>query len=289
MSLLLWMVMAGGLKSVLPRVFGHRSGIDALRGAVRFAGQRGISYLTLYAFSSENWSRPEDEVGFLMNLLRHYTQKELPFLNENNVSVSFIGRKKGLPEDIIGLMEELEEKTSENSGLKLILAVNYGAYNEIIDSVRHIIDSNIDATELSDEDIQNALESGLTTADFPNPDLLIRTAGEKRISNFLLWQCAYSEFYFTDLLWPDFNDTAFEDALSEYSRRERRYGALDKFKDLLPRTLSSCVLLLIGYFLFFGTSLISLAIISLLGALCFFEFFSLARKIENNNFFKLSF
>ena len=213
-------------KRFLPRVFGHRSGIDALRGAVRFAGQRGISYLTLYAFSSENWSRPEDEVGFLMNLLRHYTQKELPFLNENNVSVSFIGRKKVLPEDIIGLMEELEEKTSENSGLKLILAVNYGAYNEIIDSVRHIIDSNIDATELSDEDIQNALESGLTTADFPNPDLLIRTAGEKRISNFLLWQCAYSEFYFTDLLWPDFNDTAFEDALSEYSRRERRYGAL---------------------------------------------------------------
>ena len=213
-------------KRFLPRVFGHRSGIDALRRAIRFAGKKNISYLTLYAFSSENWSRPEDEVTFLMNLLRHYTQKELPFLNENNVSVSFIGRKTGLAKDIVDLMNNLEEVTKSNTGLNLILAVNYGAYNEIIDAVKKIITSDSFLEEPTDQDIQNALEAGLSTAGIPNPDLLIRTAGEQRISNFLLWQCAYSEFYFTDLLWPDFDEIAFDEALIEYSRRERRYGAL---------------------------------------------------------------
>ncbi|MEM6603758.1 MAG: isoprenyl transferase [Pseudomonadota bacterium] len=212
-------------KRYLPRVFGHRSGVDALRKAVQHSGKRGIDFLTLFAFSSENWNRPEEEVGFLMNLLRIYIEKETDFLNKNNVRVRFIGKREGLPSDIQNLMDQMIDVTSGNTGLTLSLAVNYGSHNEILDAFYGIL-QNKKTSNMSKTELKEAFEQNLLTCDLPDPDLLIRTAGEKRISNFLLWQIAYSELYFTDVLWPDFDEAAYDAALSDYATRERRYGAL---------------------------------------------------------------
>ena len=212
-------------KRFLPRVFGHRAGVEVLRKIVKYASNVGVSYLTLYAFSSENWKRSGDEVNFLMNLLRLYIQKEINFLNEHHVRVMFIGRRHEMAQDVIDLMNHMEQETANNTGLSLVLAVNYGSHNEILDAVSSLLETS-KYDEITTDNLQQEFEKRMASQHIPYPDLLIRTAGEKRISNFLLWQIAYSELYFTDTLWPDFNEKSLADAINDYQTRERRYGGL---------------------------------------------------------------
>ena len=209
----------------LPRVMGHRKGAEAVRSTVTACGELGISYLTLYAFSSENWKRPMEEVDDLMGLLRHYLRNELNRLNRNNVRLRCIGQRERLAPDIVDLIEDAEGDTAANTGLTLILALNYGGQAEIVDAARQIarnVDKGLLDPELIDETI---FASHLQTKDFPDPDIIIRTSGEQRLSNFLLWQAAYAEFLFIDDFWPDFTKDRLLDAVNEYRSRDRRYGA----------------------------------------------------------------
>ena len=209
----------------LPRVMGHRRGTDAARAAVRSAAELGIEYLTLYSFSSENWRRPLEEVSELMALLRRYLQSEVADLHANNVRLRVIGDRQRLPNDIVGLIENSEALTRDNRGIQVIMALSYGSRGEITEAVRAIAES-VRAGRLRADDITEALvESQLATAGIPDPDLVIRTSGEKRLSNFLLWQAAYAELVFLDTLWPDFTKRDLEDAIREFYRRHRRYGA----------------------------------------------------------------
>ncbi|NBN62311.1 isoprenyl transferase [Microvirga tunisiensis] len=210
----------------LPRTDGHRHGLDALRGVIRHAGERGIDYLTVFSFSSENWSRPPAEVSFLMGLLRRFVQRDLSELHQANVRVRIIGEREGLEPGIRGLLEESETLTRNNSGLTLIVAFNYGARDELVRAMRRIA-GEVAAGTLAPEAVTDQLVSSrLDTAGIPDPDLIIRTSGELRLSNFLLWQAAYAEFFFSPVLWPDFDAAAFDAALSAYAARERRFGGL---------------------------------------------------------------
>jgi undecaprenyl diphosphate synthase len=210
----------------LPRVAGHRRGADAVRNAVESAGDLGVRYLTLFGFSSENWRRPVDEVSDLMGLLRHYLRSEIAEMHKKGVRVRIIGDRARLPADIVKLIEGAEETTRANTRLDLVVALSYGARDEIVGAARSLAAAakrgEIDPAAIDEE----AFSRRLLTADIPDPDLLVRTSGEKRISNFLLWQCAYAEFVFLDVLWPDFGRREFEAALAEFGRRERRYGAV---------------------------------------------------------------
>jgi len=204
---------------------GHRKGAKAVRTTVTACGELGIKYLTLYAFSSENWKRPRDEVDDLMGLLRHYLRNELNRLNKNNVRLRCIGRRDRLPRDIVDLIEESEAKTRDNTGLTLILALSYGAHAEIVEAARTIAEKAASG-EIRPEDVDEKLfSSHLQTADFPDPDIIIRTSGEQRLSNFLLWQAAYAELLFLDDYWPDFTKEKLLAAIDNYRSRERRYGA----------------------------------------------------------------
>jgi undecaprenyl diphosphate synthase len=210
----------------LPRGEGHRRGVEALRGAVRYAVRRGIRYLTLFSFSSENWSRPEDEIQGLFNLVRIFIRNDLAELNRNGVKVRVIGARNAIPEDIRGLIDETERVTGGNRGLQLVVAFNYGARDEIVRAAQRLAE-RVARGELSPSDIdQETFESALDTAGIPDPDLIIRTSGEQRVSNFLLWQAAYAEFIFLPVLWPEFGDDDFALALDEYAARERRYGGV---------------------------------------------------------------
>ncbi len=210
----------------LPRGEGHRRGVEALRRAVRFAGRRGLRYLTLFSFSSENWSRPTEEVQGLFNLLRIFIRNDLAELHCNNVRVRVIGERDSLPTDIRALIERAEATTAANSGLQLVVAFNYGARDEIARAARALA-MRVARGELAAEAIDQAtFEAALDTSGVPDPDLVLRTSGEQRISNFLLWQAAYAEFIFLPVLWPDFGDEQFEAALREYAARERRYGGV---------------------------------------------------------------
>ena len=210
----------------LPRGEGHRRGVEALRRAVRFAANRGILFLTLFSFSSENWSRPDEEIEGLFNLVRIFIRNDLAELNRNGVRVRVIGERRTLPADIRSLIEEAEELTLGNRGLQLIVAFNYGARDEIVRAVRRLAD-RVASGQLAPDAIDQAVfEQALDTLGIPDPDLIIRTSGEQRISNFLLWQAAYAEFIFPQVLWPDFGDDEFESALSEFASRERRYGGI---------------------------------------------------------------
>jgi len=209
----------------LPRIAGHRQGAEAVRKTVEACIDLGIQYLTLYAFSSENWSRPVDEVDALMGLLRVYIRQEVDELRSQGVRLNFIGDREPLPADIRGMVEGAEEVTRANQRLVLTIALNYGGHAEIVQAVRQIA-ADAKADKLDPAEINEKLiESHLYTRDLPAPDLLIRTSGEMRLSNFLLWQLAYAEFVFLDCLWPDFDREALIGALSEYQTRERRYGA----------------------------------------------------------------
>ena len=209
----------------LPRAAGHRQGAEAVRGAVRSAVDLGVSYLTLYGFSNENWSRSETEISDLMGLLRFYLRREVADLDREGVRIRFIGNRERLAEDIISLIEMAERRTRRNTRLTLVIAVSYGGRQEIAHAARTLA-HRAAAGEIDPDDIDDAaLGRSLYTHNIPDPDLLIRTSGEQRISNFLLWQCAYSELVFIDTLWPDFSREDFEAAVREYHRRERRFGA----------------------------------------------------------------
>ncbi|WP_255720288.1 isoprenyl transferase [Oryzibacter oryziterrae] len=210
----------------LPRVEGHRRGVNAVREAVRHAQSLGIEWLTIYSFSSENWSRPLDEVQELMGLLKLFIRRDLADLHKANVRVRVIGERAGLPADIADLLDEAEAKTAENTGLTLVVAFNYGARNEIARAVRALA-ADVAKGVIDPQDITEASIAGrLDTAAIPDPDLIIRTSGEQRLSNFLMWQAAYAEFVFLPVHWPDFDAKAFDEAISEYQGRERRFGGL---------------------------------------------------------------
>ena len=209
----------------LPRIAGHRRGAEAVRRTVKAAAAHGIAYLTLFGFSSENWKRPVDEVDDLMGLLRHYIRAEIAELHANGVRVRIIGDRARLAPDIVSLIDKAESLTGGNPGLTLTVALSYGARAEIAAASRAIAVAARDG-RLAPEQVDEALfERYLLTAGMPDPDLVIRTSGEQRMSNFLLWQTAYAELVFTETLWPDFGEVELEKALREYHGRERRYGA----------------------------------------------------------------
>ena len=208
----------------LPRIAGHKQGAEAVRSTVRACSALGISYLTIYAFSSENWKRPASEVDDLMGLLRLYIRRELASLGREGVRIRFIGDRSRLDGEINRLITESEENTKNNKGLIFTVALNYGGRQEILEAAR-VFAQNVRDGTLDPEDMNEQLfESYLQSTDMPDPDLLIRTSGEQRLSNFLLWQSAYTEFLFTSTLWPDFKREHLEQAVHEYQRRERRYG-----------------------------------------------------------------
>jgi undecaprenyl diphosphate synthase len=210
----------------LPRVAGHRRGADAVRRVVRGAGELGIPVLTLFAFSTENWTRPVDEVNDLMGLLRHYLRNELDELHKNGAKLRVIGNRNGLASDIVRDISDAENRTRGNSRIDVNICINYGARAEILEAIRSLA-RQVAAGELSPDRIDEArFESELLTSGLPDPDLLIRTSGEQRISNFMLWQCAYAELVFVDTLWPDFGKEHLEQAIAEFRRRERRYGGV---------------------------------------------------------------
>lgn len=210
----------------LPRTAGHKAGVEALRGVVKAAPDLGIEVLTAYAFSTENWTRPKDEVDFLMYLLVEYCRKEVSALNEKGVRINAIGRLHELPSLQRDEIYRAMAATRNNTGLVLNLAVNYGGHAELVDVVRAVA-QRVKAGELAPEEIDEAVVSNhLYTAGLPDLDLVIRTAGELRLSNFLLWQAAYSEFWVTDVAWPDFTREHLEQAISDFSRRDRRFGAV---------------------------------------------------------------
>ncbi|MBZ0216584.1 MAG: isoprenyl transferase [Fimbriimonadaceae bacterium] len=210
----------------LPRTQGHRHGVEAMRQCIRRASELGVEYLTLFAFSSENWSRPEAEVSVLMGLLKRFVRQDLAKLHENGVRVRIIGAREGLKNDIRQLLEEAESLTRNNTRMTVIVAFNYGARDEIRRAMKNAVAAaaagHLDPAEITDSWISGHLD----TADFPDPDLLIRTSGEQRLSNFLLWQCAYTEFVFPDLYWPDFTGDTLDKAIEDFNARERRYGGL---------------------------------------------------------------
>ena len=208
----------------LPRTAGHKRGAEAVRRTVEAAREMGISYLTLYAFSAENWKRPTNEVTDLMGLLRLYLRNEVANMHKNGIRLRIIGDRARLGPDLVALIEQSEAKTAGNSALTLVLALSYGGRQEIAAAARklaaEVVAGTLDIAAITEE----TLSSRLYTADIPDPDLVIRTSGEKRISNFLLWQSAYAEFVFSDILWPDFGRDHLEDAVRDFQGRERRYG-----------------------------------------------------------------
>jgi undecaprenyl diphosphate synthase len=210
----------------LPRIEGHRQGAESARTIIRTAGELGVKYLTLYAFSAENWNRPKDEVDALMKYLIHYLKTETPELNKNNVRLEVIGQIYRLPENVQEPLKKSIATLSKNSGLTLVMALSYGSRIEIVDAVRRIAEKARDG-KLEPADItEEVISQHLWTRNIPDPDLLIRTSGEMRVSNFLLWQISYAELVITPTLWPDFRKPQFFAALEEYTRRHRRFGGI---------------------------------------------------------------
>ncbi|TWB44301.1 isoprenyl transferase [Nitrospirillum pindoramense] len=209
----------------LPRTAGHKKGVEAVRRVLEAAREMGVSYLTLFSFSSENWGRPEGEVSELMHLLRFYLRGEIATLHKNGVRLRIIGDRSRLAPDIITLIQNAESLTANNTGLTLVMALSYGSRQEIANAARHLAEEVRAGRMTPDQVTVERLGASLYTQDIPDPDLLIRTSGEKRISNFLLWQMAYAELVFVETLWPDFGRQELDDAIQEFHRRDRRYGA----------------------------------------------------------------
>lgn len=211
-----------------PRYAGHRAGVAPVRRTVEHAARRGVSYLTLFAFSSENWSRPRDEVSRLMGLIQEAIRREVDELDRNDVRLRFIGRRDLLNPKLVHQMERAERRTENNAGLNLIVAVSYGGRWDLANAARTLAEraarGEIDPASITEDTVAESLQ----LADVPDPDLLIRTGGERRISNFLLWNLAYAELFFSDLLWPDFDTAEFDRALEYYAGRQRRYGHTGK-------------------------------------------------------------
>jgi undecaprenyl diphosphate synthase len=215
-------------KHGLPRAVGHRNGVEAVRRTVRAAIELGIPYLTLYSFSSENWSRPVDEIDDLMGLMKRFIRRDLAELHQAGVKIRVIGERSNVESELMSLIDEAVELTRDNTAITLIIAFNYGARAEIAKAARALAEQ-VAAGKLAPADINvEALSGALDTAGIPDPDLLIRTSGEMRISNFLLWQCAYTEFVFLDAFWPDFGRELLEEAIARFRERERRFGGRSK-------------------------------------------------------------
>lgn len=212
----------------MPRNYGHLQGAKAVEDILVDARDLGIKYLTVYAFSTENWNRPEKEVSALMTLLQNYLKTSIKKSMKNNVRCRVIGEKSRLSADIQKAIKDLEETTAGNTGLTFTIAINYGSRDEITRAVRKVAEKCVAGQFLPDAITEASIEQELDTAFLPDPDLLIRTCGEQRISNFLLWQCAYTEFYYTDIAWPDFNKAELEKAIAAYGRRDRKYGGLEQ-------------------------------------------------------------
>jgi len=211
-------------KRFLPHLAGHKAGVEAARGAVKFCIKNQIKVLSLFAFSSENWQRPAQEVGYLMELFITGLERESGMLHENNVQVRFIGDRSKFSEKLIRKIADVESLTAQNSGLVLLIAIDYGGQWDIYQATKRLMEQ-IEQGQLSAKEITpEHIASQLTFADLPNPDLFIRTSGELRISNFMLWQLAYSELYFTDVLWPDFDEEEFGKAVESFAARNRRFG-----------------------------------------------------------------
>ncbi len=211
-------------KRGLPRNAGHKKGAEVVIEIAKAAKELGVKFLTLYAFSTENWKRSREEVDGLMNLLREYLAKDFKELKENDVRIRFIGERQMLADDIVAKIEELEKSTAQNKSLGLQVALSYGSRQEILHAVKEIA-SQVKSGDMSLKDIdEQSFSAMLYTAGVPDPDLVIRTSGEQRISNYLLWQIAYAEFFFTKTLWPDFTKTELQEIIESYQTRERRYG-----------------------------------------------------------------
>jgi undecaprenyl diphosphate synthase len=210
----------------LPRTIGHQQGVEAVRRTIEAACELGIGYLTLFGFSSENWNRPLTEVGDLMGLLRLYLTREIADLHGNGVRLRIVGDRGRLAPDIVAMIERAEALTRGNERLHLTVALSYGGRDEIVAAARRLAERVRDGDIATDDIDEGLFQEHLETGFLPPPDLLIRTSGEKRLSNFMLWQCAYAEFVFLDTLWPDFRKEHLDAAIAEYGRRERRYGAI---------------------------------------------------------------
>ena len=208
----------------LPRTEGHRQGVEAVRRTVEAARELGITHLTLFSFSSENWSRPRQEINDLFGLLRRFIRRDLADLHKNNIRIRVIGTRAGIERDLLRLIDDAVELTKNNTGLNLTIAFNYGARDEIARAARKLAEDVQSGAVAATDVTPEGFAAYLDTADLPDPDLLIRTSGEQRLSNFLLWQLAYSEFVFVDVYWPDFSREVFEAAIAEYQRRSRRFG-----------------------------------------------------------------
>ncbi len=206
----------------MPRIAGHKKGADAVRSVTELCRKAGIRVLTLYAFSDENWGRPKKEVDFLMKMLEQYLKSEIPTMKKNGIRFRTIGRTERLPQSAQERIEEATAETAGNAGMVLNLALSYGGRGEIVEAIKRFCDAGAPCGRLSEE----TFGSYLDTADLPDPDLIIRTSGEQRISNFLLWQAAYAEFYFTETLWPDFDEKELLLALLDYQGRQRRFGLI---------------------------------------------------------------
>ncbi len=211
----------------LPRIEGHRRGVESVRRTTEECTRLGIQQLTLYCLSSENWKRPQGEVDFLMHLLEQYMIEERQTIMDQDISVRVIGRRQGIPAATLAEMDKTVAMTAANRGTRLCLAINYGARTELLDAVRQIVADAGNAALDADDLDESAISNRLYTAGMPDPDLLIRTAGEMRISNFLLWQISYTEIWVTDLCWPEFREATLHDAITAFAARQRRYGGLN--------------------------------------------------------------
>ncbi len=208
-------------KRSLPRTAGHVAGSKKFKEIARYCNKIGVKYLTVYAFSTENWRRPKEEVDAIMNLFRDYLKDSANFKSEN-IKLEFIGDRSGMPEDIVNLMETAENDSKDATGLKVYMAINYGGRDELVHAVREIVKEGIEADKISEATIS----SHIYTKDYPDPELIIRPSGEYRLSNFLIWQSAYSEFWFSNVLWPDFTPADLERAIDDYNLRNRRFGGV---------------------------------------------------------------
>ncbi len=211
----------------LPRTEGHRRGVEAVRKTVRYAVRHGIDYLTLFSFSSENWSRPPSEVAELLTLLRMFIRSDISELDANNVKIRIIGARDDLSDELLALLEEAETRTVSNTGLNLVVAFNYGGRDEILRAARRIAESALSGRLDPQAITEDVFSEALDTKGIPDPDLILRTSGEQRLSNFLLWQAAYAEFVFVPTYWPDFDDTNFDAAIAEFRARDRRFGRVE--------------------------------------------------------------
>lgn len=209
------------------RTEGHIEGVKALRNLVELCINYGVAHLTVFSFSSENWARPKDEISFIFNLLRRFVASDLQSLIRNNVQVRIIGRREGLEPGLVRLIDDAEAKTAANTGLVLVVAFNYGGKAELVDATRRIACAVAEGRLAPEAITEETIAAALYTAGLPDPDLIIRTSGEQRISNFLLWQAAYAEFVFVDEYWPDFDEASFLRVLETFSRRDRRFGGIE--------------------------------------------------------------